>query len=368
MFGQRRVQNLAKDTRGFREISSLSAQAAESTGPGVQQAARCDERGLGHGGSWGRELEARRVEIILVSRLRAGGAWRRIRLGRWMAVILVVAGVGAIPGAAWLGYQLARQQPAPEAELFAAAWANEVHALRRQVSESRNAASESLDALAIRVGELQARVLRLDALGHRLVSMAGLDAEEFRFSVRPALGGRSPVGGGEGRSISEFLHELESLGLQLEDRVPKLLAIESELMSARLRAEASPSGRPIRQGWLSSPFGWRNDPISGRRAFHQGLDFAGPFRSDVVAVASGVVTRVERHFGNFGNMVEIDHGRGYATRYGHNEEILVSPGDKVSKGQTIALLGSSGRSTGPHVHFEVHLNGKAINPIDFVRP
>ena len=307
------------------------------------------------------------MEIILVSRLRAG-AWRRIRLSRWTALLLLVAGVGSIPGAVWLGYELARQGPLPEAEFFAAAWATEVHGLRRQVAETKSAASESLDALAIRVGELQARVLRLDALGQRLVNMAGLDEEEFRFSIRPALGGPSPVGGGESPSISDFLDELDSLGLQLEDRTPKLLVIESELMSARLRAEASPSGRPINQGWLASPFGWRNDPITGRRAFHRGLDFSGPYRSDVVAVASGVVTRVESHFGNFGNMVEINHGRGYATRYGHNDEILVAPGDKVSKGQTIALLGSSGRSTGPHVHFEVHLNDKAINPINFVRP
>ena len=367
MFSQRRVEELAQDAGSFRKLRSLPAKAAQSAGAGMQQAARGNERGLGHLRLQHNELEARTVEIILVSRLRAG-AWRRIRLSRWTALLLLVVGIGSIPGAAWLGYELARQRPAPEAEFFAAAWANEVHALRRQVAETRSAASESLDALAIRLGELQARVLRLDALGHRLVDMAGLDEEEFRFSIRPALGGPSPVGGGESRSIPDFLDELDSLGLRLEDRAPKLLVIESELMSARLRAEASPSGRPIKQGWLASPFGWRNDPITGRRAFHRGLDFSGPYRSDVVVVASGVVTRVESHFGNFGNMVEVDHGRGYATRYGHNDEILVAPGDKVSKGQTVALLGSSGRSTGPHVHFEVHLNGKAINPIDFVRP
>ncbi len=307
------------------------------------------------------------MEIILVSRLRAGVS-RRIRLNRWAALLILLAGIGSISGAAWLGYELARQSPPPEAKLFAAAWANEVQALRRQVASTRITALESLDALAIQLGELKARVLRLDALGHRLVHMAGLDEEEFRFSVPPALGGRSPVGSEGSRSIPDFLDELDSLGQQLEDRSPKLLVIEKELMSARLRAETSPSGRPIKQGWLSSAFGWRNDPFTGQRAFHWGLDFSGPHRSDVVAVASGVVTRVERHFGNYGNMVEIDHGRGYATRYGHNDEILVAPGDKVSKGQVIALLGSTGRSTGPHVHFEVHLNGEAINPIGFVRP
>ena len=291
-----------------------------------------------------------------------------MRLSGGATLLLLITGIGSIPGAAWLGYQLARQVPAPEAEFYAAAWVNEVHGLRRQVAQSRSAASESLDALAIRLGELQARVLRLDALGYRLVSMAGLDEEEFQFSVRPALGGPSPTGGGESPSVPDFLDELDSLGLQLEDRAPKLQVIESALMSARLQEEASPSGRPIKQGWLSSPFGWRNDPMTGRRAFHRGLDFSGPYGSDVVAVASGVVSRVEHHFGNLGNMIEVDHGRGYATRYAHNDEILVSLGEKVNKGQLIALLGNSGRSTGPHVHFEVHVNDKAINPIDFVRP
>ena len=307
------------------------------------------------------------MEIILVSRLRAG-AHQPIRLGRWAAVLLLLAGIGLIPASAWLGYRFALERPDPGAELYAAAWANEVHALRRQVAETRNTASENLDALALRLGELQARILRLDALGRRLVSMAGLDGEEFRFSVRPALGGPGPAGGEKSRSIPDFLDELDALGRQLDDRVPKLQAIESTLMNARLQAEASPSGRPITQGWLSSVFGWRNDPITGERAFHPGMDFSGPFRSDVVAVASGVVTRVESRFGNYGKMIEIDHGSGYATRYAHNDEILVAPGDKVSKGQTIALLGNSGRSTGPHVHFAVHRDGKAINPIDFVEP
>lgn len=284
-----------------------------------------------------------------------------------MAPILLL-GLVLIPASAWFGYRFALERSAPRVEFYASAWAEEVRALRRHVAETRNAASESLDALALRLGELQARVLRLDALGYRLVGMAGLDAEEFRFSVRPALGGPSPAGGEGSRSIPDFLDELDALTRQLEDRAPKLQAIESALMSAKLQAEASPSGRPIRQGWLSSAFGWRNDPITGERAFHHGLDFSGRYRSDVVAVASGVVTRVEDSFGNFGNMVEVDHGGGYATRYAHNAEILVEPGDKVSKGQTIALLGSSGRSTGPHVHFEVRLNGKAVNPIDFVRP
>ncbi len=307
------------------------------------------------------------MEIILVSRRRAG-AWQRIRLNRWVVLLLLLAGAAVIPASAWFGYQLALERSDPRANHYAVAWAREVLSLRERVSQARDAASEGLDALALRVGEIQARVLRLEALGQRLVSMAGLDENEFQFSERPALGGPSPIGDAGPRGVPDFLGELDSLGQELDDRGPKLRTIESLLMSARLREETSPSGRPIRQGWLSSAFGWRNDPITGERAFHRGLDFSAPYRSEVVAVASGVVTRVESSFGNFGNMVQIDHGNGYATRYAHNDENLVETGDKVRKGQVIALLGSTGRSTGPHVHFEVRHHGKAVNPIEFVRP
>ena len=137
------------------------------------------------------------------------------------------------------------------------------------------------------------------------------------------------------------------------------------LMTRNLQAEVIPAGRPITRGWLSSYYGMRTDPFSGRRAHHSGIDFAGKMGSDVVTVAAGVVTYSGRRSG-YGNLVEINHGKGYVTRYGHNSELLVEVGETVKKGQIIAKMGSSGRSTGPHVHFEVLVNGRAVDPKKYI--
>ncbi|NIM29020.1 MAG: peptidoglycan DD-metalloendopeptidase family protein, partial [Gammaproteobacteria bacterium] len=166
--------------------------------------------------------------------------------------------------------------------------------------------------------------------------------------------------------VPDFLASLENLVRQLEDREPKLAVVEGTLMNRKLHAEVFPTGRPVKKGWISSVFGWRNDPINGKRAFHEGIDFAGRAESEVVAVAAGVVVWSGRRWG-FGNTVEINHGNGYTTLYAHNEKNLVKVGETVKKGQVLALLGSTGRSNGPHVHFEVRRNGKAVNPIKFVR-
>jgi murein DD-endopeptidase MepM/ murein hydrolase activator NlpD len=152
----------------------------------------------------------------------------------------------------------------------------------------------------------------------------------------------------------------------LADREDKLTALELVLMNRGLMAEVTPSGRPVKKGWMSSGFGKRTDPFKGKKTYHRGVDFAGKRGSDVVAVASGVVVRSKKAAG-YGNFVEIRHADGYSTLYAHNKENLVKSGDMVNKGQTIALLGSTGRSSGPHVHFEVHRNGKIVNPLRFVR-
>lgn len=306
------------------------------------------------------------MEIILVSGF-GRGAWRRVHLGSGGTALLLCTGLGLILGAAFLGYRSAPTTPDTKVDLYVAAWAGEIRSLRQKVIEARRATSDDLDALSLRIGDLQARILRLDALGHRLVDMAQLDGDEFHFAASPPLGGADPRGEGEPPPAMNVSGELDALLRQLDDRALKLRAIESELMSAKLHAEVVPSGRPVKQGWISSGFGWRTDPFSGKRSFHDGIDFAGKFRSDVVAVASGVVMRIHNHPG-LGKTVEVDHGGGYATRYAHNDRILVTEGETVKKGQPIALLGNTGRSTGPHLHFEVRLNGKAVNPIDFVRP
>lgn len=303
------------------------------------------------------------MNIILLS--KRSGSSGCIQLGRsWLvslgAGLLVLLPLLALVGGYYLGS--ARVAAAPDqttAEMRA-----ELDAYRARVEETKRTAQENMDALARRLGQLQARVIRLDALGERLVKMADLDKGEFDFDAVPAQGGpESP--GEQSVSTPDFMQALQELSTQLEDRSRQLGVLESMLMTRNLQAEVMPAGRPIEHGWLSSYFGRRTDPFTGKMAYHEGMDFAGKLGSDVLAVASGVVTWAGKRSG-YGNLVEINHGNGYATRYGHNKEILVKLGDTVKKGQVIAHMGSTGRSTGPHVHFEVLRNGKPVNPKRYV--
>jgi murein DD-endopeptidase MepM/ murein hydrolase activator NlpD len=147
---------------------------------------------------------------------------------------------------------------------------------------------------------------------------------------------------------------------------PRLDGLEAVLRDRSVASDLQPSGRPLERGWVSSFFGNRTDPITGRAVFHEGVDFVAKAGAEVVAAASGIVTWAGQRRG-YGNLIEISHGDGYTTRYAHNERHLVQAGTKVDKGQPIALLGATGRSTGPHLHFEVLRNGKALNPMRFVK-
>ncbi len=278
----------------------------------------------------------------------------------------MVAVIALFAGAYYLGYRSAPGAFDPGPELYAAAWQEEVRHQRGKVDDAIGDAERNLDALALRMGEIQSRVVRLDALGRRLVEMADLDAEEFSFDDVPARGGPQLVTEREPFEVPDFLASLEELVRVLEDREPKLAVVEGTLMNRKLHAEVYPTGRPVNKGWISSVFGWRNDPITGKRAFHEGIDFAGRASSQVVAAAAGVVVWSGSRWG-FGNAVEVNHGNGYSTLYAHNKKNLVKVGETVKKGQVLALLGSTGRSSGPHVHFEVRRNGKAVNPMKFVR-
>ena len=213
---------------------------------------------------------------------------------------------------------------------------------------------------------MSAEVIRLEALGRRLTEMAGLDEGEFNFDEPPAQGGPEAVVEGALAVAPDLSRMLEELSRQIEDRERQLGVLETLLSSRNLSEQIVPGGRPVNQGWISSYFGMRPDPFSGRKAFHRGIDFAGQKGAEIVAVAAGVVTWSRERYG-FGKMVEINHGSGYVTRYAHNQENLVEVGDTVQKGQTIALMGSSGRATGPHLHFEVLKDGRPVNPITFVR-
>jgi murein DD-endopeptidase MepM/ murein hydrolase activator NlpD len=238
--------------------------------------------------------------------------------------------------------------------------ANQKQDLDRIQSQTR----VEMDAVGRRLAAMQARLLRIEALGERVAEVAQLDEGEFRFGDPPALGGpESPVDAPQ--AVPEFLAAVEVLAGQIKSREDELEVLESLLANQKFRQEVALEGRPILKGWMSSGFGRRVDPITGRMAWHAGLDFAGTPGSDIVAVASGVVTFAGDLHG-YGRMVEINHGGGYSTRYGHDDELLVVAGDVVKKGQVIGRMGSTGRSTGPHVHFEVLKDGHQVDPARYV--
>ena len=239
---------------------------------------------------------------------------------------------------------------------------------REELAAVRVSADEHIDALALRMGELNAHVIRLNALGSRLTGMADLEDGEFDFENTPALGGPaelSELAVGDGQ-LPNLLADLESLDNTLDQQLQQLTALESLMLNRKLSDRAQPRGRPVKSGWLSSYFGKRADPVSGKSSWHKGVDFAGKRGAAVIAVSDGVVSFSGDRYG-YGNMVEIRHGNGYVTRYAHNQENMVAVGDKISQGQTIALIGSTGRSTGPHVHFEVHRNGQPVDPAKYIR-
>jgi murein DD-endopeptidase MepM/ murein hydrolase activator NlpD len=209
---------------------------------------------------------------------------------------------------------------------------------------------------------MQANVIRLNALGQRLVKVAKLDSKEFNFKNAPSYGGPN-----EDDSVAsiDFDNVISDLDKQLASREEQLDVLEEVIMNRQLRSESKPRGRPITKGWTSSYYGKRTDPFTGKLAMHKGMDFAGKEGSEIIAVAGGVVTWAGDRYG-YGELVEINHGNGYTTRYGHNAKILVKVGDSVEKGQAISLMGSTGRSTGPHVHFEVLKNDRQVNPATFV--
>jgi murein DD-endopeptidase MepM/ murein hydrolase activator NlpD len=224
----------------------------------------------------------------------------------------------------------------------------------------------NINALAVRLAELQATSTRLDALGERLVQLGKLDPEEFDFNQPPPIGGPEMVISGGQSSAMDISKSINFLTEVLNSQFARLDALQLLLMDRNLESERTPAGWPVSSGWISSGFGERNDPFTGKKARHEGVDFAGTKGTEVLGVASGVVTWSGERQG-YGNLLEIDHGNGYITRYAHNDELLVDVGDGITAGQTIAKMGKTGRASSPHVHFEVLYKGQAINPYKFVK-
>ncbi|MGI9233423.1 MAG: M23 family metallopeptidase [Woeseiaceae bacterium] len=248
-----------------------------------------------------------------------------------------------------------------------AALTGELQQQHQSIAAIRQGNEDTLDALAIRIAQMNARVIRLDALGRRLTEMAEIDGGEFNFDSDPAVGGpEEPMAAGSNVAVPEVVGAMQTLSDQLSSREAQLNVLESVLMNQNLKERVYPQGRPVGSGWISSYFGKRTDPFTGKPANHTGVDFAGTMGAEIIAVADGVVTWASDRYG-YGIMVEINHGSGYSTRYAHNSENLVSVGDEVKKGQIVALMGETGRATGPNLHFEVLHNGSRVNPVKFIR-
>jgi murein DD-endopeptidase MepM/ murein hydrolase activator NlpD len=194
--------------------------------------------------------------------------------------------------------------------------------------------------------------------------MANLDDGEFDFSNPPAIGG-GETAEGQPVQIPDLTAMVDDLQNQLATREQQLGVLENLILTRELNKQVYPEGRPVQQGWISSYFGRRADPFTGYYVVHKGVDFAAPEGSRVTAVAAGLVTFAGEHAG-YGQMVEINHGNGMVTRYCHNEKLLVKQGEMVRKGQEISLMGSTGHSTGPHLHFEVLKNGAQVDPLRFI--
>jgi murein DD-endopeptidase MepM/ murein hydrolase activator NlpD len=302
------------------------------------------------------------MQLILLTRTGARfGARLDLRFHFFLLGFLLVS---IAAGLVYAGFSLATSRE-PRAVPIVRTWEGEMAQQREAVARLRQQAQADLAALTGRLGKLQGHVTRMDALGGKLVKMAKLDADEFDFAKAPPVGGPETGDDLPALGASDLEAAIAALEQRLISRNHQLEVLENLIMDRNLAAEVLPSGRPVKKGWLSSEYGKRTDPFTGKPQYHKGVDFAGTLGREIVAVAGGVVTESRKKTG-YGMMVEISHGNGYVTRYAHAQENLVEVGEAVNKGQVIAKMGSSGRSTGPHVHFEVLKNGRHINPNKFI--
>lgn len=308
------------------------------------------------------------MKIILLSKLCQQSGSRPLSVTR-LVVVLVLLFAGATSGGIWAGYQLGiegtMRQASGDEEVEGEALRLMLTSQQQELSDTRRETQEHLDALALRLGQMQSSILRLDALGEQLAEQGGLDASEFSFGQVPGQGGIDS-GAAQSVEVSELFADMERLTRTIDDRAHKLALMEGVIFNTDIHQDLKPSGRPVQKGWISSRYGYRKDPFTGKKAFHRGVDVAGKEDSGVITVAAGVVTWSGEKNGH-GKLVEIRHADGYLTRYGHNKKLLVKSGELVTKGQVIALMGSTGRSTGPHVHFEIARYGQSVNPDKYLR-
>ncbi|MBE9515728.1 MAG: M23 family metallopeptidase [Proteobacteria bacterium] len=305
------------------------------------------------------------MNILLVSS-KVGRA-RHVSLHHRHVIVLLLVGLVYLPAFfTYIGVQIHDKLQAGyglDGEVLAVQ-KHEVLKLRAELRKTRGRADSHLNALAQRMGHMQARLLRLDALGSRLIGMASIDSREFDFSSEPAVGGPSKANAPSEQM--DIIASLDQLSDSLEEKAYHLAALEALMMDRQLTKAVTPSGWPVSGGWMSSRYGIRADPFSGRRSFHKGVDIASPMGSTIKTMGDGVVSYAGEKRG-YGTLVEVTHGQGYVTRYAHASATLVKVGDRVAKGDPVAEVGTSGRSTGPHLHFEVLRNGKPADPINYLQ-
>ncbi len=295
------------------------------------------------------------MNIILVSRKLSQA--RSLNVGRLQLSLLAVCFLLATLAGSLALYQLiARYSHLPYLQFL----------ISKVGPQKAEAPVENLDAMAMKLGQMEAQLMRLDTLGQRLAKVAGFKPQDFVFSEAPGRGGRQDSDQSDW-TLQQMSELANSLSWQVEDRSDKLNLLEAVLNETNAQKQLTPSSRPVHDGWFSSGFGWRIDPFTGRKAFHEGWDFSADAGSPIYSAAGGIVQYSGFH-PQYGNMVQVDHGNGLITRYAHAQKRLVRVGDVVMKGSKIAEVGSTGRSTGAHLHFEVLQKGAPQNPSRFLRP
>ena len=302
------------------------------------------------------------MQIILISDRLAKArsvtlSFPHLALTAFAALLLVCA---ATAGLYWVTLRYASEARIPVLQRMLLA-ASEAEAER-----GRTFVQQNLNAMAVKLGEMQAQLTRLDALGERLSSLAGLRPQEFRLSEAPGLGGAAPtLMPPQNLSLSDFSDKLASLSRNVETRNDMLGVLEAQMFEQAVKKKLLPTMMPVRAPYNASAFGRRVDPFTGQWAMHEGIDFLADAGSTIVAAAGGVVVFAGFH-PQYGYMVDIDHGNDLVTRYAHCSKLFVKEGDVVQRGHRIGEVGSTGRSTGPHLHFEVRYRGAAQNPAKFL--
>jgi len=309
-------------------------------------------------------MQGKRYSLMLIP---DHGRVRSVCISRGGMVLCCALLLLALATGAWGGWQLFH---AGEDTMRIVALQKQMQIAHSRFEEQRNALQARIEAdhrqlasYARNISDIQVRLTRLDALGSKLVDVAALDSSEFNFGLQPAYGG--PRIAAENVSLDGLNLSLERLDGRLGDLDVQLATVNYLMEQKRAQQQARPHAWPSENGWLSSRYGWRADPFTGERARHNGVDIANRFGAPVLAASRGIVTFAGK-MKDFGHMVEIDHGYGYVTRYGHMSALAVHVGDEVSDGQMIGRVGSTGRSTGPHLHYEVHRYGRHLDPAKFL--